>query len=236
LIGIAGIAFQTAMNVWFFADVAPEARPQPWEWWVAFLTVQDFVVIWIAWRLAAIFFVVAHRFSDLGERHAVIDLFDFQSIRPFTQLGLRLALIVLIGFAISMPSMVGFITTTDAAMFITYGGTMVGIPAILAAILVMLPLRGVHRAIVKTKASALERVRAEVSQEHEAILANDEDRKTLATQRLPGLVAHEARLERVKEWSLDFPAFLRFAVYVLIPLGSWVAAAFVERALGAALE
>jgi hypothetical protein len=235
LIGVAGIAFQTAMNVWFFAGVAPESRPQPWDWWITFLTVQDFVFIWIAWRLMAILFVVALRFSDLGERHAIIDLFDFQSIQPFTQLGLSLALLVLIGFAISMPSMVGFITTTDVAMFITYGGTMVGIPAILAATLVILPLRGVHRAIVKAKGSALERVRSEVAQEHEAILANDEERKTLATQRLPGLLAHEARLERVKEWSLDFPAFLRFALYVLIPLGSWVAAAVVERALGAAL-
>jgi hypothetical protein len=68
------------------------------------------------------------------------------------------------------------------------------------------------------------------------MLANDEERKTLATLRLPGLEAHEARVERVREWSLDFPVFLRFALYVLIPLGSWVAAAFVERALGVALE
>jgi hypothetical protein len=121
-------------------------------------------------------------------------------------------------------------------MLITYGSTIVGIPVVIGAILVMLPLRGIHRSIVRTKSSELERVRTEVAREREAILASDEERKTLATQRLPGLLAYEARVERVREWSLDFPAFLRFALYVLIPLGSWVAAAFVERALGVALE
>jgi hypothetical protein len=145
LIGAAGIGFQTAMNVWFFADVVPESRPQPWEWWVAFFTVQDFVVVWIAWRMMAVFFVVALRFSELGERHAVIDLFDSRRVQPFTHLGLRLALIVLIGFAIASPSMVGFIATRDVAMLITYSGTMVGIPAIVAAILAILPLRARDR-------------------------------------------------------------------------------------------
>jgi hypothetical protein len=148
-----------------------------------------------------------------------------------------LALLVLIAFALNTPSMVALSTVTDVGLLVTYGGgMMVGFPVIVAAILVMLPLRGVHRSIVRAKRSELEGVRAEVAREREAILANDEERKTLATQRLPGLLAYEARVERVRDWSFDFPALLRFALYVLIPLGSWVAAAFVERALGVALE
>ena len=157
-------------------------------------------------------------------------------IRPFTQLALHFALMLLIAFAIIMPSFAALMTTPDLPVVVTYGGMMVCVPIVVAGILVMVPLRGVHRSIVRTKRSALEAVRAEVAREHEALLASDGERKTLATLRLPGLVAHEARLERVREWPLDFPAFLRFALYVLIPLGSWVAAAFVERALGAALE
>ena len=157
-------------------------------------------------------------------------------MRPFTQLGLRLALMVLIAFAIAMPSFAPFGTTPDVPVVVTYGGMMVCVPVVVAGVLVIVALRGVHRSIVRAKRSALEAVRAEVAREHKAVLASDEERKTLATLRLPGLVAQEARLERVKEWPLDLPAFLRFALYVLIPLGSWVAAAFVERALGAALE
>ena len=144
---------------------------------------------------------------------------------------------MLIGFATTLPSMGVFATVTDVGLVVTYGGgMMVGIPVIVAAILAMLPLRGVHHSIVRAKRSALERVRTEAAREQEAMFASNEGRKTLATQRLPGLLAYEARVERVREWSLDFPAFLRFALYVFIPLGSWVAAAFVERALGAALE
>ena len=237
LIGAVGVGLVTVMDMWLFGGVAPDSRPQPWVWWMAFFLAQDFVVAWMACRFALIGFVVAHRFSELGGRHAVIDLFDLQAIRPFTQLGLRLALLILISFAIMVPTMSVFFTVADVGLVVAYGGgMMLGIPLIVATVLLLLPLRGVHRAIVRAKVSALERVRAEVGQEHEAVLASDQERKTLATQRLPGLLAHEARLERVREWPLDFPSFLRFALYVLIPLGSWVAAAFVERALGAALE
>jgi hypothetical protein len=54
--------------------------------------------------------------------------------------------------------------------------------------------------------------------------------------RLPGLLAYEARVERVREWPFDLPVLLRFGLYVLILLGSWVAGALVERALGLALD
>jgi hypothetical protein len=52
---------------------------------------------------------------------------------------------------------------------------------------------------------------------------------------LADLLAWEARLERVSTWPFDASLWLRFGLFVALGLGSWVGAALVERALGAAL-
>ena len=46
---------------------------------------------------------------------------------------------------------------------------------------------------------------------------------------LPALLAWEARIESVREWPFDTPALVRFALFLLIPLGSWLGGAMVER-------
>jgi hypothetical protein len=63
-----------------------------------------------------------------------------------------------------------------------------------------------------------------------------EERRTVADLCLPGLLAYEARVQGVREWPFDLPMLLRFGFYVLILLGSWVAAALIERALDLALD
>jgi hypothetical protein len=236
LVGIAGVSTVLVMDVWWIASMGTESRPQPWAWWVTFTLTMDCVLAWLMFRMIAIGFVVARRFSWLGERHTVIDLFDFRGVRPFTRLGLRLALMLLIAFAITMTTIPWLFTITDLELLVTSGVVMLGIPATAGAVLFLLALRGVHRAIVAAKELELDRVRAEVAREREAMVGGNEERKSLAIQRLPDLLDYQAHVERVRDWSFGFPALLRFALYVLIPLGSWVAAAFVERALGLALE
>ncbi len=53
---------------------------------------------------------------------------------------------------------------------------------------------------------------------------------------LSDLLAYRSLLESVREWPFDAPTMLRFALYLAIPLGSWLGGAFVERLLGAALD
>ena len=152
--GIVGVGMLVALDIWFFAGVASNSRPQPWSWWVAFFLAQDFVYVWLtlAW---AFLFAHALRFARLGERHTDLDLFDLQGMRPFTQLGLRLALMVLIGFALAMPSLAPFGMTPNVPVVVTYGGMMVCVPVVVAGILVMVPLRGVHRSIVRARGRRL---------------------------------------------------------------------------------
>jgi hypothetical protein len=196
---------------------------------------QDVVFAWVGFRVMGVFYEMAQRFSQLGEHDTEIDLFDFRGIRPFTRMGLRLALLLVIGFAITALSMSAFTTVQDSQVALSYG-TLICLPVVFGAILVVLTARGVHRAIVKAKTVELEGVRSEIAHERGAALSADEARKTVADQRLPGLLAYEARVERVRDWPFDLPVLLRFGLYVLILLGSWVAGALVERALGLALD
>ena len=53
---------------------------------------------------------------------------------------------------------------------------------------------------------------------------------------LADLVAWESRIDAVREWPVDAPVLLRFAIYAAIPLGSWLGGALVEHMLGAVLE
>ena len=57
-----------AMDIWFFAGVASDSRPQPWGWWVVFFLAQDLVYVWLTFRAGAFLFALALRFSRLGER------------------------------------------------------------------------------------------------------------------------------------------------------------------------
>jgi hypothetical protein len=235
VVGATGVVAVEAFDAWFFWSTDPASRPQPWGWWLAFILTQDVVFMWIGFRFMGVFYELAHRFSQLGEHDTEIDLFDFRGIRPFTRMGLRIALLLVIGFAISTPSIALFAATQDSQLTLSYGALMC-LPIVLGAISVLLTARGVHRAIAKAKAAELERVRSEIAREREAALGTDEERRTVADQRLPGLLAYEARVERVREWPFDLPVLLRFGLYVLILLGSWVAGALVERALGLALD
>ena len=49
-------------------------------------------------------------------------------------------------------------------------------------------------------------------------------------------LAWEARIESVREWPFDTPTLVRFALFLLIPLGSWLGGAVVERVVDLVLE
>ena len=81
----------------------------------------------------------------------------------------------------------------------------------------------------------LDRVRAAIQGDRSSLvdsgIASQADAVSLAD-----LIAYETRIENVREWPFDAPTMLRFALYLAIPLGSWLGGAFVERLLGAALD
>jgi hypothetical protein len=53
--------------------------------------------------------------------------------------------------------------------------------------------------------------------------------------RLGSLLAYEARIAGVGEWPFDVGTFVRFALFLALPLGSWIAGALVEWAVSRVL-
>jgi hypothetical protein len=53
---------------------------------------------------------------------------------------------------------------------------------------------------------------------------------------LTDLVTYKTQVESTREWSFDSSTLLRFGLYLLIPVGSMVGGALVERIVDLALD
>jgi hypothetical protein len=179
------------------------------------------VTIWtLSIRLSVVVVGSSQRVSRLSERAARIDLLDLRGLAPLVRIGLRSAL----AFALA------------ASMIAAMGGDELMLPVTLAtmaivgavgAFTILLPVRGVHRAIRAAKDAELLAVRGAIMSARTAAVvggaATAED-----AMRLGGLLAFEARIAGVGEWPFDVGTFVRFALFLALPLGSWIAGALVE--------
>ncbi len=97
---------------------------------------------------------------------------------------------------------------------------------LLATAGLLIPVRGVHDAIAREKT-------------HELVRVNDQIRRARAgSGALPSLadwIAYRSLTMSVREWPVDAPTLRRFALYLAIPLGSWLGGALVERMVDALL-
>jgi hypothetical protein len=164
--------------------------------------------------------VVARLEVELGE----IDLLDPEPLRIFARPGLRSASAWFGGSAIASLIFVNvsYHWATGIVILATFGvGTLAFV----------MPIRGLHRRIRRTKRAELGRVREAVREERDLVLTREG-----SAERLPALLAYEARIERVREWPFDVPSLLRFLVLALVAAGSWLGGAVVERMLGVFLD
>ena len=97
----------------------------------------------------------------------------------------------------------------------------------------LLPLRGVHARIRQAKAAELEWVEAQILERRHAL-------KAAASHEAPGsladLVAYRDLVQEAPEWPIGSSSYARFALYLLIPVLSWAAAALVERFVNALIS
>ena len=114
--------------------------------------------------------------------------------------------------------------------------TLMGVGVVLSALAIAIPTLGVHRRLRETKAAELADVRRAIERDRTAALGPDHPDRAAATDRLPGLLAYEARIEAVPEWLLDSHSLQRLGLYLLIPVASWVGGAMIERLVDAALD
>jgi hypothetical protein len=217
--GLIGVALAT---------LAPFLTPGPMPWqpseWgavVGFQRALSLPIGWWAGRLAHAALIESGRLSELASRLRPIDLFDLGSLAPFARSGLGNALLV-----------AGF--TGICALFLFEQGLAPIVAAIAAVTLasaiagLLLPVRGLRARIREAKRERLGWCGAALA-ETEARLRAERRAEDLA--RIADLLAYREHVMAVREWPFDLSAFLRVALYLSIPLGSWAGAALVERLL-----
>lgn len=184
---------------------------------------------WLIARFAHALIHHARSVSRLAARLERVDLFDPTPLVPFVQQGLGSALLVMVMVAIGAAGLVGQQPIFTTAVAIVAALLCLGTAAL------VLPVLGLRRRIRIDKDSQLAALRRSLEAARAAALAGGAEADR-ATARLPGLLALEARLDAVREWPFDLSSLLRFGLYAVLGLGSWLGAAFVERLLDRALE
>jgi hypothetical protein len=172
---------------------------------------------------------VSQLFSELGRRRVRLRLLDPGSLQPFARRGLRSASYWFIGSGIAMLLLV------DAAVPGLIAAVIAGTLA-LGVMSLLLPSRGIHQQLREAKHAELARVRRAIERRSRGLFEPEDPAATDGQPALPALLAWEARIESVREWPFDTPTLVRFALFLLIPLGSWLGGAMVERVVGLVLD
>jgi hypothetical protein len=195
---------------------------EPLWLWVLF---RNLSVGWFGFRLAFSEMAMVRTFTRLGAEHTRVDLLDSKPLEPYVRKGMRSVVIwVLFSSAFSLFWLIG--TAAHANLFLLI--LLLG----MATAAFLLPLAGVRRRIVAAKLRELERVNDAIRREVGPLLAEP---PASSRARLADLIAWRDLVEAVHEWPISMPALLRFVLFVLLGLGSWLGGAFVDRMLESAL-
>jgi hypothetical protein len=221
--GLAGAAFGVGVNL--VGGRNGELDPALWRGhvvWVQLLNPLLFAVMGVLIVLGA---ARSRAYRELGRRTRV-RVGEIASLAPFARAGLRVALLWFVGT--SLASLLLVDTDSPALVLsILVGTTGIAVASLLA------PSRGVHERLRAAKREELDWVRARIAEASGALRSGDER----GAASLPALLAWEARVASAPEWPFDASTWLRFALLLLVPLGSWLGGALaqhvVERWLGA---
>ena len=181
-------------------------------------------MMWAFWLGYAVI-TVSLRMSRIAERLSHINLLDLSSLTPFAQLGLTNALM---GIGIlSIWSLMMIEEGFDRMMWIIGGTTL-----ITAALVLVAPVRGVHRRIVQAKDAELAWVNAEIAKRRGEYDRPASDRPS---GELADLVTYRSMIDDVPEWPFTTTTYARFVLYALLPVLSWGIGIVAEELVGRAL-
>ncbi len=199
-------------------------NPQTWPPEVAWHRILGpFAAAWAALLVYAVV-SVSRRMSRLAVELSSVDLFDLRPLQPFSQQGLTNALLVM-GY-VSITGLMMLTETGFGLMALILGPTAL----LVAGAALMLPLRGVHSRIVQAKAEELRWVDDGIQGQRTAMRATDE---SPTPGMLADLAAYRDLVREIPDWPISSSSYARFALYLLLPVFSWAAAALVERLVSA---
>lgn len=225
ILALPAIAYAIDRDFGFYLQ--PEYFGQPMHWFEWGLGTFCTINAALATHLSLACATAMARRAD-GELR--VDLFDLAPLSPFARQSLQTMLVWLSLLSIFSVNAADpdFLLPLLAIAAICLGNS---------ALAIVRCNRGVHRRIRQAKRGELLRVNA--------VLRGDESaeaglslgaRGTGGALSAADLLAYRSFVEGSREWALDSSAWLKSALYLGIPLGSWLGGAIVERALEATLQ
>jgi len=223
LLPILGIASYLVVGV-AVTNITTPAPTDPWD-----VNIWNYDVYWhrittvfhVYWAAGCCYVVIVEslRLSRLSDTVESVDLLDLAPYQPLVRQGLINALVLIGG--VSVMSLLGVESR--------YGSVLAGfwISSILLAWAgLMLPLRGIRRKIKEAKDQELDWCRQALIEQRDDLKTGDSQQTNIAQ-----VLAYRDMINDMRNWPFDNPTLARFGLYLLIPLGSWLGGAFVERGL-----
>jgi hypothetical protein len=173
---------------------------------------------WLAYAITA----VSLRMSRIAQRLNRIDLLDLTPLAPFAQQGLTNALL-LVG-VLSVWSLTMLETGFIMIMMVIGSSTLV-----LAVLVLVAPVRGVHKRVREAKQQELAWIGSQIADLKTALSDARPDRKS---GDLADMAAYRTLIENVPEWPFSGSTYVRLFIYALIPLASWGVGIVAEEAVG----
>ncbi|MGH8171767.1 MAG: hypothetical protein ACREPX_01390 [Rhodanobacteraceae bacterium] len=193
--------------------------------WSFALAMLDWILIM---QILVIIVSNALRFYRLGRHHTRIDLLDTGGLAPYALAGVAVLVLFAGSYTIIPVAAVDSMQMLGPAL----RSLLVSLPVLLIGML--LPIMGIHRNLVATKAAEIARVTRAIAG----------DRAALADTRLAGestsvpvsnLVLYRQTIASISEWPLDSVAAVRMAVIFIVPVLAWIAGALVDRMISRVL-
>lgn len=185
---------------------------------------------WLTCSLLVADLIATRAYLALGRNLQDIDLLDVDGLSQFGRRGLRSALMWVTFSIVFSLYWLDLDTAARQNIFL-----LVGL-LVMATVAFVLPLIGVHSSICSRKRSELDRLKNEIILERE-IVVDGPSKADHSSPRLANLIAYYQLIENTREWPIDAANLLRFFLYLVIGLGSWLGGALVEvllnRSLGA---
>jgi hypothetical protein len=169
----------------------------------------------------------SRRFSEIARRLERVDLFDLSGLAPFARQGLLFALLWVLG-----PSI--FAVNAVDRDFASSISVLAAVCLVVGTTALLLPVLGVHRRIREAKRAEIGCIEAAIRGDAAALAGSAIARRASSTS-LADLIAYRGWIESRPEWPFDTRMRLRFGLYLVIPVGSWLGGALVERVVTVAL-
>jgi len=239
LAGLAGLLLgSTVICLMIFGEAKAESE----GFLEALLSaVTEFVALWTVVLGLVLFWILGRATyftfeATRARQHAdvAIDLLNLKPLYIFGRAALRVSLAWIIGISIA-TAMLALSPGPGAA---SLGASILVLPVLwlgVAALALLLPVRGFHDRIAERKNEELRHLDAAIRGDRSALKETQ-----LAHQaeelRLADLLTYKAYVEGLREWPFDSSTLSRFGLYLLIPVFSWLGGAFVERLVSSVLD